>query len=391
MAYTTSIGSWETFTGSLLLLAIYYLYWHRTTGAARRAIIKKYGCQPIRNTPELNSFPHNIIGLKILRQNIRAAKEHKFLETLHGRLLRNGNTSHHKILFTDIIQTIEVENIKTMLALNFKEWCLPTRRKQAIGPLLGDGIFNTDGAQWQHSRDLLRPNFARSQVGDMHIFECHVAQLIKAIPRDGSTVDLQELFFQMTMDTATEFLFGESTDCLTTGEKSPAHLRFADAYNSSLIECTYKLRSGLTHAWLRSKKFNRDVQEVHAFVDGFVQKGLEYRKILDLEKEDPRADDRYVFLYELAKRTTDPVQIRSELLNIFLAGRDTTASLLANVFFLLARRPDVWSKLRTEIHTLGGQKPKFQQIKDLNYLKMVLNERYALFSEQTVLIPDLLV
>lgn len=36
----------------------------------------------------------------------------------------------------------------------------------------------------------------RSQVGDIATFEKHVSNLIEAVPRDGSTVDLSELFFR---------------------------------------------------------------------------------------------------------------------------------------------------------------------------------------------------
>ena len=79
-------------------------------------------------------------------------------------------------------------------------------------------------------------------------------------------------------------------------------------------------------------------------------------------------------MYELVKRTTDPVQLRAELMNILLAGRDTTASLLSDTWFVLARRPDIRAKLPEEVDALGGEKPTFQQIKDMRYLRWVLNE-----------------
>ena len=106
------------------------------------------------------------------------------------------------------------------------------------------------------------------------------------------------------------------------------------------------------------------------FVDGFVNKGLAYHRLADAEK----GENRYVFLHELVKQTQDKVQIRSELLNILLAGRDTTASLLSNVWFELSKRPDIWAKLRAEVDQLGGERPDYAQIKDMKYLRFVLNE-----------------
>ena len=290
-----------------------------------------------------------------------------------ARYLRNGYNIRFKVLFTEQILTVEPDNLKTILALDFKKWGLGSRRKNAFVPLLGHGIFTTDGAAWHNSRELLRPNFVRSQVGDLATFEIHVGQLIKAIPKDGSTVDLQVLFFMLTMDSATEFLFGETTNCLAPDADRDSS-DFAEAFNRSQEAIAESFRMGKIAQWLRGSMTTTDRKYCHDFVDKFIQKGLEYRKMLDLGKTDAKADDRYVFLYELLKRTTDPVQLRAELLNILLAGRDTTASLLSDTWFVLARRPDIWAKLRKEVDALGGEKPTYQQIKDMKYLRWVFNE-----------------
>ena len=120
-----------------------------------------------------------------------------------------------------------------MLATKFEDYSIGERRKKNFTPVLGDGIFTTDGAAWEHSRSMLRPNFSRSQVGDLDTFETHVQHLINAIPRDGSTVDLQPLFFRLTVDSATEFLFGESTNCLAPGLETKSLDSFAEAYAAS--------------------------------------------------------------------------------------------------------------------------------------------------------------
>ena len=177
----------------------------------------------------------------------------------------------------------------------------------------------------------------------------------------------------LTMDSATEFLFGESTNCLTP-ESNRDNTEFAEAFNRSQEAIAETFRTGKIGEWLRGSMNKDDRKYCQDFVDKFVRKGLEYRKTFDVEKIDAKAADRYVFLYELVKKTTDPVQLRSELMNVLLAGRDTTASLLSDTWFVLARRPDIWAKLREEVDALGGEKPTFQQIKDMKYLKWVLNE-----------------
>jgi hypothetical protein len=43
--------------------------------------------------------------------------------------------------------------------------------------------------------------------------------------------------------------------------------------------------------------------------------------------------------------------------------------LLSYLFYFLARRPDVFSKLRAEIMALGKDLPTFEEIKELKYLQ----------------------
>ena len=125
----------------------------------------------------------------------------------------------------------------------------------------------------------------------------------------------------------------------------------------------------------RNRDFSKSIVNARAYVDRFVQKGIDYRLALDKGRIKPNElDQQYVFLYELSKQTLDKTELTDQLLNILLAGRDTTASLLSITFFILARRPDIWTKLRQEVLKLDGRKPSFQDLKSISYLTYVLNE-----------------
>lgn len=126
--------------------------------------------------------------------------------------------------------TIETENIKTILSTKFNDYSLGARRRDTFIPIFGHGIFDQDGAAWERSRALVRPNFTRQQVADLDMFEAHVGHLIDSVPRDGSAVDLQDLFFALTMDSATEFLFGRSTNTLAPGLETKSASQFVDAF-----------------------------------------------------------------------------------------------------------------------------------------------------------------
>lgn len=80
-----------------------------------------------------------------------AAKKNILLQTSLSRFQTIGHTWSASIFGKEFINTIDPENIKTILATNFDDWGLG-KRIETFGPLLGEGIFTTDGKQWEHSR-----------------------------------------------------------------------------------------------------------------------------------------------------------------------------------------------------------------------------------------------
>lgn len=61
-------------------------------------------------------------------------------------------------------------------------------------------------------------------------------------------------------------------------------------------------------------------------------------------------------------------------MNVLLAGRDTTACLLSNLFFVLARSPVIWQKLRAEVAVLEGRPPTYNELRALKYVRYCVNE-----------------
>jgi cytochrome P450 len=208
-------------------LIAYRIYWETTTGAARRALAKKHGCLPAKQ--HRSKYPS--FGLDIAWVNNSAYREHRLLESWATSLTSsNSHTLTTKILGQAIYWTDDPENVKTMLATNFDQWSLGQERIQHMSSFLGLGIFTSEGAAWKHSREMLRPCFERSQVADVSIMETHTGRLLQNVPQDGTTVDLQPLFHELTLDIATAFLFGRSTNALDHSSKDNACKEFIDAF-----------------------------------------------------------------------------------------------------------------------------------------------------------------
>jgi cytochrome P450 len=293
------------------------------------------------------------------------------------------------LLGLKVVVTKDPENMKAILATQFNDFALGQRHQQ-FHPVLGDGIFTLDGEGWKQSRSMLRPQFAREQVGHVQSLEPHIQFLARHIEsQKGKSFDIQELFFRFTLDASTEFLFGESVGSLQTeeiGAYNPDSFdgkeEFTEAFN---VVQVYLANRALLQGfyWMyNTADFRLRTAQVHKFANQYVKLALD----MSPEELEKKSRDGYIFLYELCKQTRNHDAIRDQLLNILIAGRDTTAGLLSFTYYELARNPDIWAKLKAEIYERFGsgedvqlEDITFESLKKCEYLKAVLNESLRMY------------
>ncbi|KAF8250772.1 cytochrome P450 [Wilcoxina mikolae CBS 423.85] len=282
-------------------------------------------------------------------------------------------TMEMEVLWDRLILTSEPENIKAILATQFHDYGKGEVFHEQWKPFLGDSIFTTDGKEWQGSRQLIRPQFVKDRVSDLHIFERHTQHMLRLIPRDGSTIDIADLFFRLTLDSATDFLLGESVNSLgTTGESE-----FAKAFGQIQEHVNDITRAGPLAVFIPDREFKKNLAVLNSFVEPFVEKTLRMRP----EELKGRNETDYNFLHALAGFTRDPKVLRDQLVAVLLAGRDTTAGTLSWALFELAKRPDCVQRLRNEIlDTVGPDAaPTYADLKGMKYLQHVMDETLRLY------------
>lgn len=113
------------------------------------------------------------------------------------------------------------------------------------------------------------------------------------------------------------------------------------------------------------------------YLDNLTERSLSAKKAIDTTTSAGRP--RYFFLQELASQTNDKKKIRAEAMSVLFAGRDTTATLLTNVWFELSKRKDVCARVRREVDELKGKIPSYEELKNMKYLRAVLNESLRLY------------
>lgn len=233
----------------------------------------------------------------------------------------------------------------------------------------------------------------------MELEERHVQNLLKALPvkSDGWTdeTNIQALFFRLTLDSATEFLFGSSVESQIAnlpesisgkrGADRTDEAAFSANFDSAQVHMAKRFRLADKYWTHNPKEYKQNNKIVNDFVDHYVDIALRADANKEKTLEEGHKKEKYVFMAALAAQTRDPVEIRAQLLNILLAGRDTTASLLSWLFHLLLRDPRVFNKLRETVISEFGtyEDPKeisFSTLKGSRYLQYCLNETLRLWT-----------
>lgn len=229
------------------------------------------------------------------------------------------------------------------------------------------------------------------------MFESHFQNFLSVLPRKNAVsglvdVDLHPLIFRMTLDSASEVLLGRSFESQLQTPTS-ATQGFMEAFDYAQLKTHSRylsdrgymkplgmlMTSLFPNIW---NTFDNSCSTVHRIVDGIVADHLvflEQRALYgsqDEKEADAAANKKYVFLEELAKETRNPIELRDEVLNMLVAGRDTTASLLTTSLFMLARHPEIWNRVRTEVIDAVGydEIPEYETLRNLKQLRNLFNE-----------------
>jgi cytochrome P450 len=217
-------------------------------------MMREFHCKPIPKSPNWDP----VLGIDFLIKRMRAVRSHSWLKFSSDYFSSLGlNTFEINILRNKIIFTIEPENLKVIHMDNFKSWGLSPNRKKRVVPLIGHGVFTNDGHEWQKSRKLLRPSFEHSQLEDVGHLERQTQRFIDSIPKDGSVVDLQPLFYTFSLNTAADFLLGDAHGAVST---------FGSQFEDSFARCLGKIGgAGRFHIGRANAEleFQRDVKTVH--------------------------------------------------------------------------------------------------------------------------------
>lgn len=313
-----------------------------------------------------------------------------------------GNAFILNVASENRIVTVEPDHVKCILATQFEYFDKGPVTNSQFSSLLGTGVFNADGDMWKFHRTMTRPFFRRDRITHFDIFDRHADDaLVKAKHRlaEGHLIDFQDLVSRFTLDSATEFLFGHDVRSLSaalpyppsspfafSGEQHSSD-RFVTAFLQGQLQTSLRTRFGLN--WPLAEFFQDRIRKPRQIVDEFVapiieealrRRGMKSSSVMGEKIEDNEAE-KETLLDSLLEKTQDFQILKDELVNLLVAGRDTTAATLTFAVYMLTQHPSIIKRLRDEIMSVVGPKerPSYDQIKVMRYLRAFINEVLRLY------------
>lgn len=285
-----------------------------------------------------------------------------------------------------------------------------------LNRLLGRGIFTAThgigaadaGELWTAHRKVASSIFSRRNFNQNmgRVFSTKgqdfVDLLRDRVSRGDALVDLQAMLFAFTMDSVMEIFFGMPANTLTGGRCGialnfdQAHLAMIDySLNGlpviGLLDLVPAPLGGITgilsELFMRVHPLGRKFRHCLAEIDKELLALIRERR-QEVNVESDAQGGGPSDLLALFMRSVDPStgkpfsdrELRDVVLNFLIAGRDTTASLLAWLFYELCVNPAVQEKLAEEIR--GACPPdeqiSFESLRALPYLNGVVYEALRL-------------
>ena len=265
--------------------------------------------------------------------------------------------------------------VQQVMVTNGKNYPKSPISRQTLKPLLGNGLFVSEGELWQRQRKISSPvgHANRLQAYADVVIREGQAMLAEWRQREpGTELDISEAFTVLTADVICQLMFsyklGDKVHVLGKAfqEYSATHGRMHLAELLGLPD--WLPRPGMLRGRRAVKKFD---EVIHAIIaasrdaDGHIPDNL--IQILVAYRDENG-------------RPMDPRLIRDEVASIFLAGHETTALTVSWAFYLLELHPDVEHRLHAELdRVLGGRPPAFADVPALVFTRAIIDETLRLY------------
>ncbi len=240
-----------------------------------------------------------------------------------------------------------------------------------LKPILGEGLFLSEGELWTQQRKLIAPSFFRQRVEAMSgvmtdVMTEHVAKW-DARSQTGEEFSFSEDMSYLALEVALRTMFGNGLT-ESEGEAFSQALLVGNEVSAERVWNLTRITEILPTA--KNRAYDRAVHTLDSVV---------WRVIRERRAAEDKGDDLLGILIDARDAETNEAmndqQLRDEVLSLLLSGHETTAVMLSWAFHFLGQHPACLEKLRDEADmVLAGLDPTPEALKKMDYTKRVIQE-----------------
>jgi cytochrome P450 len=245
-----------------------------------------------------------------------------------------------------------------------------------VKPLLGNGLLLSEDEEHKRNRKLVAPAFVHRRIREYANVMSDYTERIISEWKDGDIIDISREMTRITLAITGKTLFGSEVGADADDVKQ--RLVFLNHYADEQL----RIPIHIPLKWKTPR--NNRVRKAIAGLDAII-----YGMIAERRASKSDFGDLLSMLL-LARDDEDGTgmtdkQVRDEAMTIFLAGHETTSNGMSWMWYLLAKHPEVFAKIRNEVNVLDGKTPTLDDLPHLPYTLQVFKEALRLYPPAYIL------
>jgi cytochrome P450 len=237
--------------------------------------------------------------------------------------------------------------------------------------LFGEGLLTSEEPLHMRQRRLAQPAFQRERLGAYADEMVAATGRLSASWREGEEFDAAHAMGKLALDIVSRTLFSTRTDA--EAEKISESLDTVIRTLNHLVMPWGNLLIGLPTPV--RQRYRAALKQLDQIVYGLIQSRR--------QASDPGTDLLGLLMAAKDQETGEgmpDLQLRDEVMTLFVAGHDTTANGLAWTLYLLAKNPEQRARLEAEVdEVLGGKPASMEDAARLKFTAAVFRESLRLY------------
>ncbi|MGK7861523.1 cytochrome P450 [Falsiroseomonas sp. E2-1-a4] len=250
------------------------------------------------------------------------------------------------------------------------------QHRHALIPLLGDGLFVSDGPLWRERRRVVAPVTHVSRLPELApaITEAAAERREQWHNLPPGPVDVLAEMGHLTAEIICRTIFGRALGRDAAGEVVAAFAEYQAQIGQTDILSLFNLPDWFPR--FRGRRVHDAARRIHKVVDGLIA------GILDGEQQGEASLIRAMSEAKVpgTDRPMDRTAFRNEAIVLFMAGHETTANTLAWALFMLSQDPASAERLAEEVQgALGDRVATLADMPNLPFTRAVVEETLRLY------------